>query len=84
MDRFEIFCDSSGIRILGSDSQGLLDPGRIVLNATGESLEIRGLVGGLVVCMDDLILICSERGLVSGLIPEASQILDSEMAKGSQ
>ena len=84
MGRFEIFCDSSGIRILGSDSQGPLDPGGIVLNATGENLEIRGLVGGLVVCMDDLILICSERGLVSGLIPEASQILDSEMAKGSQ
>lgn len=84
MDRFEIFCDSSGIRILGSDSQGPLDPGRIVLNATGESLEIHGIAGGLVVCMDDLILICSERGLISGLIPEASQILDSEMAKGSQ
>ncbi len=84
MGRFEIFFEPSGIRILGSDSQGPFDPVRVVLNSTGENLEILGLVGGLVVCMDDLILICSERGLASGLIPEASRILDSEMVKGSQ
>ena len=83
MSRSEICFDSSGIRILGSEVQGPLDPGTVVLNSTGENLEIRGLVGGLVVCMDDLILICSESGLASGLIPEASRILDSEMAKGS-
>lgn len=83
MGPFEIFFGPEGIRFIGSEQQKSLDPTGIVLNTTGESLKISGLVGGLVVCMEDLILVCSERGLASGLIPEASQILDGEMSKGS-
>lgn len=83
MEPFELFVEAEGLRILGSEVENRTDPPKIIFNATGESLAISGVSGGLVACMDDLVLICSERGLRTGLIAEASRILDSELQEES-
>lgn len=51
----------------------------LVFHTTDEVLEIEGLAGGLVACMSDLLVVCSEESLGSGLLQKASRVLDAEL-----
>ena len=81
MPEFEINVDSGqwNVVVQGKDH---ISEKTILLNSTGELVQIHGMDGGLVVCMEDLFVVCSEKSLESGDLSEVSKVFDSELREG--
>ena len=65
------------LNLVGSESWCGDPP--IIFNTTDQSIRVRGMTGGLIACMKDLLVICSESALEKGLLAEASRFLDGEL-----
>ena len=80
MPKYKVIQIENGYRIEGVESVKAPSPATILFNSTSDSLEIDGIGGGLVACMTDLLVICSEEALGDGSLQSASGILDTEMS----
>ena len=79
MPDFELVLGDQEMELNLVGSESWCEDSPIIFNTTDQSIRVRGMTGGLIACMKDLLVICSESALEKGLLAEASRLLDGEL-----